>query len=189
MSKRTLILIAVLVLLASLLVVVALSQRGTKPTPTPVSQVVPSPTPVVQTVLAIEPNPINAIRNATTSANVTIATGGNSVTAVQLELSFDPKVLRNLALAHPLTGGFFANPVVLLNKVDSEKGTVTFAIAIPPSGNAKSGRGTVATITFTAQGAAGQTSQIAILPKSLVTATGTSGSVLRSMSGTTIILR
>lgn len=189
MSKRTLALVTILLFVAVGLVAIAVSlQKPSRPAPTP-TQSVPTPTPLVQTVLSMSPNPFSVAPNASTSASVLIETGRNSVTAVQLELSFDPKVLENVTVAPPATAGFFANPIVLLNNIDSKNGKATFAIAIPPAGTPASGQGTVAVVSFTVRGALGQRTTISILPTSLVTATGAASSVLKSTSGTTVVIR
>lgn len=198
MSKRTLLLILALLLLSGVLLVFALSpkqpvsqqrEQGASAPPASRSELQGGQTAVVQTLLSMSPNPLTVSANTPFSVNVEIATGGNKVTAVQLEISFDPKVLTNVAIATPTTGAFFENPIELLKNVDEKTGTITFALGMPPTGEAKTGTGTVATLTFTPVGAVGTQSQLTILPKSLVTATGASSSVLKSISGTTVIVR
>lgn len=191
MSKRTLLLILALLVLTGVLLVVALSSNSpqTPPqvTPSPANRVGETgPTPVVQTELSISPNPATVTARTPSTLNVDIATGGNKVTAVQLEMTFDPTVLTKMAIAQ---GDFFVNPIVLLNKVDAKKGTITFALGIPPTGEAKSGTGVAATLSFVPVGTPGTQSPITILSKSLVTASGTSSSVLKSTTGTILVLR
>lgn len=188
MSKRTLLLILALLLLVGVLLVVAFSVNQTKPTPTPQVSLPPqtSPTPVAQTVLSMNPNPLTVSPQSPSSVNIEIATGANNVTAVQLEISFDPKVVNNVTIT---AGTFFANAIELIKKVDQKEGTITYALGISPNDTAKTGTGTVATITFTAKGAAGTQSPMTFSEKTLVTASGASSSILKSTTGTTVVVR
>lgn len=188
MSKRTLFLILALLLLVGVLLVVAFSVNQTKPTPTPQVSLPPqtSPTPVAQTVLSMTPNPLTVSPQSPSSVNIDIATGSNNVTAVQLELTFDPTVVSNVSISG---GTFFANAIELIKKIDQKEGTITYALGISPNDTAKSGTGTVATITFTATGTVGTQSPMTFSEKTLVTASGASSSILKSTTGTVVLLR
>lgn len=190
MSKKTLALIVSLVVLTAVLLVVALSTKEQKTTTTAPSTPQASPTPAAQSVLTMTPATLNLSNGATgtQTVNVEITTGENQVTAVQLEMAFDPKVIKNLAIQ---PGTFFDSPSVLLpvNATQVATGRVSYALGITPAQDPKSGSGVVATITFTVTPTAGvdQTS-LTLLSKSLVTARGVGPSVLKSATGTQIML-
>ena len=90
----------------------------------------------------------------TYSLPIIINTGANNVTAVQLELAFDPSILTDVNM-NP--SSFFEDPAVLLNRIDSKQGRISYALAasdaalgVQPlhSGSGVQGESTLATITF-----------------------------------------
>src|SRR3989338_5553875 len=172
MSRRTLILIVVLIGITAVLLAIALTP---KQAPTPVKQPSVPSISYAQTTLRINNNPTAVISTSSIvslySTDVTITTGNNMVNAVQLELSFDTTHLYNVDIK---PGLLFQNGVELLKKVDSQKGF--------------SGSGVVAVITFAEKGNPGETAQINFLPKSLVTAQGIDKSVLKTAVGATFPL-
>lgn len=183
MSKRTLALIIVLLIVTGVLIAVAVTNPQ-PPSPSNVPQATKVlPTPAAQTTLELSPNPLTLTAQSET-INVEIDSGNNKVTAVQLELSYDPKAITSLIITPSL---FFENPVVLLNNVDAKNGKVSYALAISPTGNPKVGKGTVATINVKTALAQNQQTSITVLPKSLVTAEGVDTSVLKTSSGVSII--
>lgn len=141
-----------------------------------------------QSILTIGSSPISS-RSATSSfsgattfysTDVVVDTGGNKITAVQLELSFNPNLITRVNIK---PGSFFKNPVELLNRVNNQKGTISFALGNGVTkGRIKGvrGKGTVATIYFEEKGISGEYAQINFLPKTLVLGEGTSRSVLKS---------
>lgn len=189
MSKKTLALIIGLVALTALLLVIALSTKEPKNTANnQQAGDLPSPTPAAQSVLSMTPSVVDLTDGIAgqQSVNVDIETGENQVTAVQLEVAYDPDVLSNVTLR---PGTFFASPTVLLNQADTQNGRVSYALGIAPAQDPVSGQGVVATITFTVRPNSGVTeSEITLLPKSLVTARGVGSSVLKSSSGVKIML-
>ena len=82
---------------------------------------------------------------------------------------------------------FDGDQSILINKIDTTNGKVSYAIVIPPTGKAKKGAGTVATLKFTANVSVAKQTVIKFLPKSLATAEGLSKSVLKTTSDATII--
>ncbi len=100
---------------------------------------------IAQTTLAFSPSPY-ALTATTGSLAITIASDSNKITAAQLEISYDPTMLTNITIT---PGTFFDNPLVLLKNIDSKNGKIFYAIALQPTAQAKSGAGTLATITFT----------------------------------------
>jgi len=125
--------------------------------------------------------PVNtpSLPNAYTT-DVNIETGGDKITAAQLELSYDPKVLTNVQIT---PGTFIQNSVVLLKKVDQANGRISLAIGIPLGQNGPTGTGTIATITFNEIPTATGSTILDFLPKTAVTAQGIAQSVLKSSTG------
>lgn len=185
MAKKTTLLILVLFVVTAGLLFVALKPAKDQ-TPT-VEKTAPTSTKKVKdkslafTTLAISPNPAVAGSASPSPLSVDITTGSNKVTAVQFELSYDPKAITNVKVT-PST--FFTSPVVFLNQVDATKGRIVYAIGIAPTQTPVSGIGPIVTISYTPIGT--MASDIEFLPHSLVTADGIDYSVLKSSSGTTI---
>lgn len=186
MSKKTVGLILGLVILTVVLLAVALRPVFFKPSgdsPQEVSLTV-TPTPPAYTLLSLSPNPVTTTA-AGGNVEVVIDTKENSVTGVQLELSYDPAVLTNVTLT---PGEFFPNATTLLDSVDTATGRVTYALVITPAQTPVKGQGVVARINFNVlPGATGET-QIELMPKTEVTQQGIGPSVLKEASGTTVVI-
>lgn len=189
MPKKTLALITGLVVVTIVLFIVALragqqQQAPSAPSASPMAQ---QPTPEIpaHTVLQLGPNPITVAPGQTSTVNITMDTSDNNVTAVQLELGYDPTIVSILKIT---PGTMFASqPVVLIDKDNTTTGRYTYAFGITPNSQPVKGSGIVATITFTTKaGAVGKDTQIGLLPTSLVTARGVAQSVLKSASGTVV---
>lgn len=189
MPKKTLALISGLVLVTVVLFIVALNankqQTQQSPTPTPMAQQSPVPTVPAHSVLSLSPNPLNVLPGQQGTAQVMIDTSDNAVTAVQLEIEYDPQVISNVQ-ATP--GVAFQNPVVLINKNNPQEGRLTYAIGITPNRPTIQGSVPVASITFTARGTVGTQTALTLLPETLVTARGVASSVLKSATGTTVTI-
>lgn len=188
MPKKTLALITGLVLVTVILFVVALragQQQNAPSTPQPTqSAQQPEPTTPAFTVLNLAPNPLTVAPGQQGRAEVTIDTDQNDVTAVQLELGYDPNVITNVKVT---PGTLIANPAVLIDKNDPTQGRYTYAFGITPNGTPVKGQGVVATVTFTARAnAVGKETQLGLLPTTLVTARGVANSVMKSAAGTII---
>lgn len=183
MPKKTLALIVGLVLVTIILFIIAL-QTGKQQTQVPQNKMTVSPTPdVAHSVLSLSPNPLEVAPGTQGTVDVMIDASDNAVTAVQLELMYDPTTLTAMKIT---PGPLFKNAVVLINKNDTKTGRFTYAFGIQPNQGTITGTGAVATITFTARGVSGKQSQITVLPTSLVTARGVATSVLKTSSGTTV---
>ena len=183
MSKRTLFLIFALFIITSVLLVVAVYNPNSKPTTV---QITPTPEKqVAQTVLLFGELSVatsSSVSNLSYSFPINISTGKNKVTAVQLEMQYDPKVLTNVSVA---PGLFFKNPVVLLNQIDVKTGRISYALGINPQDQTVAGQGIPASLNFTAKMGAPQETAIIFLPKTLVTAEGTNESVLKLTNSAT----
>lgn len=186
MSKRTLALIIFLTVLTGFFIYLAVSQNRPQPTPSP-TVLTPTKKPVpAYTTLTLSPQTLTLSSNSGSLA-VMIDTGSgektNAVTAVQLEMEYDPKVLTAVTLT---SGSFIPNATPLVNNIDQTNGKITYALAIPPSGSGVSGKGSVATIQFRSLIPQGSSTTVRLLPTTLVTAQGVSESVLLKATGATI---
>lgn len=176
MSKRTLFLIFALFLITLVLIMVAIYQPAPKTSPI----AIPTKEPVAQTTLSFG-NPLIATSSSATTLNyslpVNISTGKNKVTAVQLELQYDPSVLTNVAI---VPGPFFASPSALLNQIDTKTGRISYAFGVGLTDPGVTGKGVAANLTFSVKTTATPIkTAIIFLPKTIVTAEGVTESVLQ----------
>ena len=181
MSKRTLALIILLVLVTGALLYIGSSSKQKT------ASIQPSITPtyVGHTILSLVPNAATPAVGLHRSVNIFINTMGDNTTAAQAEIAYDPKAVTNVQVAQ---GSFFDNPIVLFNTVDQKNGRLSFAVGIKPEGQPQKGTGTVATISYTVlPGATGSTT-FTFLPKTKVTAEGVSQSVLKTANNVTLPL-
>lgn len=173
-----------------LLIITLYNPQSPKPAPT----VMAPKEAIEQTVLSF--GELVATSSSSTNVNysipINIETGKNKVTAVQLELQFDPKVLTNIAV---VPGSFFTKPEVLLEQIDEKTGRITYAFGIGLTGQGVAGQGTVATLNFGTKAALNaakvgtpQQTTILFLPKTLVTAEDTDQSVLKQTNNIQFII-
>lgn len=182
MSKRTIALIVILVLITAVLTSIAISPKKTAPTTvTTQNKTTPTVSPA-KSILTLYPSNLT-ISSGSGSLDVRIDTRENKVTAVQLELSYDPQMVINPTI---VPGSFFANPVVLLKNIDQKNGRISYALGISPSESGIHGIGPVAIISFQTKMTPGTKTSINFLPKTMVTAEGVMPSVLKTSTGATI---
>lgn len=186
MPKRTIALIVILILITASLLYIALSPKTQPVVDQKQTTNKPTPVPVVNTKLMLSPNPVT-ISSTSASVNIDVDTGDNKLTAVQLEVMYDPKLLTNVDISIPTQNSFVESPMILLKDVNKTEGKIVYAFGIPPTGNAKKGVGTIATITFTPLVKSGQAT-LEFSPNTKVTAEGQATSVLKEATGTTINL-
>jgi hypothetical protein len=169
MPHKTLILIGILALITIILLGIAL--LGFSNTNKPAQQIK-----VLQTTLSVlEP----VASSSAYTANVTLTTERKKATAVQIELTYDPKVLTNVDIK---PGSFFPNPTILSKKIDTVKGRISYVLGIGLGQKSVNGNGTVAVLSFTPLLKSGITT-IAFLPTSKVTVVGEIPSVLTAAHG------
>jgi len=184
MPRKTLFLIIGLVIATVILFIVALrAGEKQKQVIQPKTITTPTPTPFAFTTLTLSPNPVEVASGKQGSIDVEIDTQTNQVTAVQLELIYDPIVISNVKI---IPSDLIANPIVLINKNDIKTGRITYAFGIQPGQKTVKGIGTIATITFTAKGQVGSESYLTLLPTTLVTAQGVPNSVLKTSNSTIV---
>jgi len=176
MPKRTLMLILLLVLVTVGLLAIALLPALKSPVVT--KPAIPTLA-YAQTTLSFS-TPTKLATNSY-SVNVLISSGNNKTTAVQLEISYNPKVLTNVDIK---TGPFFTTPVVLLKKIDAVNGRISYALGINPTQKPTNGNGVVATITFsTVVGTTATQTPINFDLKTAATAVGYAQSVIKQTTG------
>lgn len=188
MSRKTLALLVSLLVVTVVLLGLALSSgKKTAPVTPPTDTTTgPQPTDAAQTTLTMTPATVTVGPNGTGTIDVTIATEVNDVSAVQLELEYEPTVITNVVVK---PGTFFDNPLNLLNTNDQKTGRISYALGVTDKQAAHKGTGTVATITFRkVPTTTAQTTELKFLPKTIVTAISVSPSVLKTMTGATINL-
>lgn len=175
MSKRTLFLIFALSIITFALLMIALYQPQAPKT----AQTVIVKESAAQTDLSFG-NPSIATSSSTTILNyslpIRITSFKNKVTAVQLELQYDPKILTNVVV---VPGPFFANPETFLNQIDVKTGRISYAFGAGLKDPGVIGKGIVANLTFSVKAGTEEKTAIIFLPKTLVTAEGISESVLK----------
>lgn len=119
------------------------------------------------------------------SLPIKISAKNNKVTTVQLELSYDPNMLRIISFT---PGTFFPKPVSLLNKIDEKNGRISYAIGTAPNDSGIQGDGVVAILTFQAKSPLRAETIISFLPKTSVTAEGVNQNVLKEAISARIII-
>src|SRR6266581_5747197 len=77
------------------------------------------------------------------AVNVIVDAGKSPISAAQLQISYDPRVLTNVSIEK---GNFFSAPMELQNKIDSLNGIINYAIGITPANQPQPGTGVVAVI-------------------------------------------
>src|SRR5258708_34371820 len=107
MPKKTLALISGLVIVTIVLFIIALraGQPHQAPSVPPGSQTSQQPTAMVpaHTVLKLGPNPLTVAPGQIGKADITMDTSDNNVTAVQVEIGYDPRIISNVKVtAGPL---------------------------------------------------------------------------------------
>lgn len=181
MPAKTLILIIVLAAAAILLLSFAFNQKNIQ-LPNQTTKVKESP---AHTTLSLSSNP--KLLSSSYTDEVTIDTGANVVTGVQLELSYDPKVLTAVDVT---PGTFFENSNVLIKKVDTVNGRITYALGVALGEKGKSGKGVIASLHFALIPGQTQpvTTTITFLPKTQVSAQETIESVLNKTEDANLTL-
>ena len=176
-SVKTVVLIVVLALIATVLVFIALPKNQKDLLPKLINKEAVNP---ADTTLAISDAQKN--EDTTYSSIVSIDTGKNNVNAVQIELIYDPNAISNVKVT-PMD--FFPEYVELLNNVDNKNGRISYALAVAPGQERTKGAGDIAKITYTINQSSVSTS-FNFLPKTDVAGDTTAVSLLKSTTNGTI---
>lgn len=186
LPKKTTILILILAVVTALLVFIAvIGDRGTKPSTQQPPLVKTTPTVAPTARLYFVPEELILSAPLEQSVDVTIDTQGKPISGAQIELSYDPTLLSDVAIL-PATDDasvFGPNSTVLFNSVDEELGRISLAIAVGLGEDEKIGIGKVATITFTTvppdPNFPEQTTELSFLPKTAVTTLTSRNTILK----------
>jgi hypothetical protein len=169
--NKTWILVAILVIITGILLIVSLSSKSVFKEP---SKPTPEKENFVKSTLMVSEDIKVGTQSGTYVVDIIAKPNGNKITVAQLEMSYDPKILRNIDI-NP--GSFFQNPTVLAKKIDSTNGTIKFWIANPPSQPGVTTEGPIAIVTFSKSVSA--PTPLNFMPKSSLSASGTDQSVLK----------
>lgn len=129
------------------------------------------------TVTLSLPSTIPTTTTIDSTAPLTINTGGSKVTAVQIELTYDPNSLSNPTI----TPGTILPVELVKPKIAGDKIIVT--LAVKPDSGGYSGEGVLANLKFRSKNSA--SSSISFTQNTLVAALGSSGNVLKAATGGT----
>ncbi len=183
MAKKILIGLFFLIAIPALLFFFTHKPKEANPAQTITNQATPTQKPLnAQTTLAFSPSSYT-LSSSSGSLDLIIDTNQNNVTAAQLEILYDPKVISNVAI---IPGSFFESPIDLLKKIDPQTGKISYAFGAGLAAKPSQGKGTLATITFTTSLQKGQTATVTILPETIVTAEGEEASVLKQTTNAVI---
>jgi len=189
MPKKTTILIVVLLLFTAGLVYIAVRTEQQNPnqideetiSEEELTDLVPTINP--QTQISFSPSVIDTGTNPQISQSVNVAanTNGQTISGIQLELSYDPAVLTNITIEPAENNLFGPNPAVLINSVDPNLGRISFAITLPSlDSDEVVGSSNIATITFSTLQNKVQNTQITVLPKTTVRSLKSTNSLLQN---------
>lgn len=174
MPQKTLVLIGVLSVVTIILLGLAL-YTGFPQASRPTAQ---KPVKVLQTTLSVL-RPVASSSTNAYVAEVALTTEREKVTAVEIDLTYDPKILTNVDIK---PGTFFSNPTILRETIDKTNGKVSFVLGIGLGQSPVNGNGTVAVLSFTTLPKSGITT-ISFLKQSAVTVSTVRPSILTNAQG------
>lgn len=157
------------------------------PTPVPETTVAPTTVPSLATI-RMTPEAYTLPTTGNGQLDIVVDPSSHEVTAVQLEIKYDPAKLRNVAITSVNT--FFLNPVSISpDTVDQTSGIINFSRGLSPADSPPTGPGVFARLTFSkVTGATGST-PLNFLSKTKVTTLGVGTSVLNSATGSTVTIQ
>ncbi|MBI2621813.1 MAG: hypothetical protein HYW63_04200 [Candidatus Levybacteria bacterium] len=169
--NKTWLLVSVLVILTIVLLVLSLNSKNVTRTSTETENI---ETDFRHTALSISEEVRRSSPSGTYEVDINIDTKNNEVTGVQLELTFDPKILTRVDIKE---GEFIIDPTILIKDINTESGRITFALVNKPGQKAVKGEGVVAVFSFSKISPA--ETEINFLPHTAVSAPGINQSVLK----------
>lgn len=121
--------------------------------------------------------------------DIVIDTNGKGVSGAQLELTYGSKVLKNLVVTTPDNNFFGQNAEVILNSVEPTKDRISYVVRIPDQESEKSGKGAVATLSFSVDNNSGlRRTTIVFITQTSVVSREFQGSVLNNTGELEILL-
>lgn len=187
MPKKTTILIVILLIFTVGLIYIAVKTEQQSPPAITQEQITQEealdlvPTINPQTQISFSPAIIDTIESpqSTYSAQVVVNTHGQKISGIQLDLAYDPAILRNVRVTPSQNNLFGPNPAVLINSIDPDLGRITLAISLPDLNDEEiSGNASIANITFSTNTSSTPTAQISVLPKTTVRSIRSTNSLL-----------
>ena len=122
-------------------------------------------------------------KETATSTAILMDTGDKAATAVQLEISFDPTMIKDMTVT---PGNFFEKTLVLMSNIDYNNGSIFYAMVVPPGGAAKLGKGVIATMSYSFASETVNPANFRFLPRTKVVAVGINQSVLKEAKDTSL---
>lgn len=186
MPRKTIALLLSLFVITALLLAAAFRPNKTTPIQEPTSQEqVTKVAPSAEALLQFTEETLNLTANTAGTASVELDAKNHQVTAIQLELQYDPKVLRNVKV---VLGSSFDQLAQIFSQTDDKGGLITVWLGVKPGAQLVQGKGEVAKVTFEKiPGTNAQETNLVILPASLVTEAGVEDSILKTTNSTKII--
>lgn len=183
MSKKTIALILSLVAITVILFLMTVSVKNSVNKPVPKVPAIP----VLQTYLVMNPGTTTLPANGKGTIAIVMDTRTNEVNAVQLDISYDPKILTNIAIE---PSGYFTGGEILLNKIDKKNARIILFMGVPHNQPSFKGKSTIATISFTVLPTLNKNvrTYLAFTPRTIVSAKGINISVIKQATGTIINL-
>lgn len=172
--NKTLVLVIGLIILTVILLVISLTIKRSS-LPSFSNDEAKNMQDIAHTTVTISEDVEVASAAGTYQTNINIEPNGNKVTGIQLDLSYDPKVI---TVTDIKPGPFFPNPTVLDKIIDTATGKVTLTVGTSFGTDAITTNGSVAILTFKKIGEGNVT--VDVLPSTLVTDSRYSQSVLNT---------
>ena len=159
--NKSFILVGGLVILTAVLLIISITSRNSSSLPSISRE---SQTNTAYTNLSISEELRASTILGKYETDVNIDSGKNQITGVQLEISYDPKVLTNVDI---VPGSFFPTAVIIGKEIDPVKGTILYTLGTAQGTDAVSSKGSLAVISFNKIG--DTETSIEFLPETLVT--------------------
>lgn len=112
-------------------------------------------------------------------------THSNKITALQLELVFDPVYISDVVLTAPENGlfGGSSDYVVLFQEVDYESGKILYAVGIQPNGSPIQGEGRILTLSIKPKDTSAADSVVfSFTPNTMAVEEGSDASVIQNVT-------
>ncbi len=191
MPRKTLFLIIALAVTSIFLIFLAVTSEKTlikkeltKFNPVPQKKAVAK-----TTSLYFDPAALSATSASPSSVSVSFDTGNQEIAGIQVELSFDPKQITNVAIQTPPDSLFGPSPTVLFNEVNQVTGRISYAVAISSAQKQVVGKGKVLNISFQKAYTANlPKTEIKFIDKTMVSKIGEDESVLKETAPLNITL-
>ena len=186
MSRKTILLIILLTVITTGLLILAIASQKEEIEQLSTTSPTVSPTPN-EAILSLSQSNQTTKTDGTKQVDLWIDTGKNKVTAIQMELAYDPNVLSDIKVVPAF---FIENPVILFNQVDTKNGRVSFAVGISSPDKTLSGKGIIATINYRVlPSAKADNTTLHFLSKTGVSAEGIKGTVLKETNDLNLLLK